>query len=913
VWPVGDGIDVHRAATPEIIRHQPDNQRDRVPTDTLRGYPWNRIRQLPEVVDMTQFPPSNAEIEALGLAGYADFVRVGRGGFGTVYRARQAHLNRDVAIKILPPLSDEVTRTRFERERHAMGLLSGHPGIVTVHESGYTRDGRPYLVMEYMSGGSLADRVEASGPLPWPEAVVIMAGVSDAVEVAHRAGVLHRDIKPDNILMSSYGAPKLTDFGIASLTGGPQTGTPLITATVEHAAPEVFQGARPTELSDVYSIGSTLFALLSGHAAFRRPTDDNPIPVITRAMHDPVPDLRTVGVPDQLARVVERAMAKEPSHRPTSAAGFAEELRNAAIALGADPGIRTSTSGAVPRVPSTSETSVLSRSTTGAAAQQPPPHPGMATPSGQLPPPFAPSGPSWSGEMPPPPTTPKRSKRGLVAGIAVVAVVAAVAAAVVLTKGGGDDDDDGGALGNGGSTTEATTESSTGETGATAATGDTTAPTGGPETSVTGPKALPTLPAKEGMVEIPAGTYTVGGAQSDANHIAEKTVDLERYFIDEREVDIGSYARFVTDTKAAPPPGFVGWTGTTPPAGADFQPVRGVTPEQAGAYCTFAQKRLPSEAEWEVAARGRDKLLYPWGDALDPANFPTANGGIWDVGSVPGNKSQFGVFDMAGNAWEWVGEAYAEVPAGKFVYRGGGLGLDVDMAMRQFGSTSSTQDLNGAGFRCAADEVRTDATTPSTATPDDPTAYVDEFTDIQSGWVLSETGAVGQGNFLRGYHPPDSFHLQATKENTGIFAFRKTPIMVGDGSVETQVFVYRTETESGKFRYGLAVKATPEGHYDFVVDPRSKKWFVLKNTATSEEEIASGDAPTLGGLDRLLDTLHVDLNGESADFIINGTKVTTVSGLPAGPGDTGFFVETQDETLAHIHFDSITVTGVQPG
>ena len=141
------------------------------------------------------------------------------------------------------------------------------------------------------------------------------------------------------------------------------------------------------------------------------------------------------------------------------------------------------------------------------------------------------------------------------------------------------------------------------------------------------------------------------------------------------ETTIGSYARFVTDTKAAPPPSFVGWTGTKPEAGTEFQPVRGVTPEQAGAYCTWAQKRLPSEAEWEVAARGRSKNLYPWGNAPDPNLTPTANGGIWEVGSIPGNKSEFGVLDMAGNAWEWVGTAYADVPSGSFVYRGGGLGL----------------------------------------------------------------------------------------------------------------------------------------------------------------------------------------------------------------------------------------------
>jgi hypothetical protein len=267
---------------------------------------------------------------------------------------------------------------------------------------------------------------------------------------------------------------------------------------------------------------------------------------------------------------------------------------------------------------------------------------------------------------------------------------------------------------------------------------------------------------------------------------------------------------------------------------------------------------------------------------------------------------------MAGNAWEWVGTAYADVPSGSFVYRGGGLTLEVDMAAREFGKPSETTVLNGAGFRCAADEVRTDDTGATPTTANDPSTYVDDFTDIQSGWVLSETGQAGPGNFLRGYHPPDAFHLQATKPNTGVFAFRKTPLVVGDGSVETQVFVFKAESPTGKFRYGLAVRAGENGHYDFVVDPRSKQWFVLHNTATDEQVLAQGAAPTLGGLDKLLDTLHVDLHGDSADFIINGTKVGTVNGIENAQGDTGFFVETQDETLAHIHFDSITVHGVQP-
>ena len=127
----------------------------------------------------------------------------------------------------------------------ALGALSQHPHVVTVFVSGFTADGRPYLSMEYMPGGSLADRI-AGGALPWPEAVDVVIKVAGVLQAAHDAGVLHRDIKPGNILVSGYGEPKLADFGIARMEDRTETRSGVVSATIEHAAPEVLAGQRPT-------------------------------------------------------------------------------------------------------------------------------------------------------------------------------------------------------------------------------------------------------------------------------------------------------------------------------------------------------------------------------------------------------------------------------------------------------------------------------------------------------------------------------------------------------------------------------------------------------------------------------------------------------------------------------------------
>jgi serine/threonine protein kinase/murein DD-endopeptidase MepM/ murein hydrolase activator NlpD len=256
----------------------------------------------------------------LGIPGLTDAVEVGRGGFAVVYRCHQAAFGRTVAVKVLRgAVDDDTARRRFQRECLAMGMLSGHPNIVTVYEAGFLEDGDPYIVMDYMAGGSLSDVVAAQGPMPWQDVLRAAVMLSGALQSAHQTGVLHRDIKPENVMRSSYGFVRLTDFGIARLKGGPQTRTEGLTASIPHVAPELIAGAPASVQSDLYAVGSTMYHLLTGEAAFIRKTDESILPALSRIASEPVPDLRPLGVPEQVCVVIERLMAKDPADRPQSA------------------------------------------------------------------------------------------------------------------------------------------------------------------------------------------------------------------------------------------------------------------------------------------------------------------------------------------------------------------------------------------------------------------------------------------------------------------------------------------------------------------------------------------------------------------------------------------------------------------
>jgi serine/threonine-protein kinase PknK len=280
----------------------------------------------PAESDTQRHPPIGIadELEAMGLSGA---VEIGRGGFGVVYRCIQRALARVVAVKVLSSEIDEESRERFLREEQAMGRLSGHPNIVDILQVDVTATGLPFIVMPYSTRGSLEHLIRDRGPLTWVDSLRAGVKLAGAIESAHRAEILHRDVKPANVLLSGYGEPQLTDFGIARIPGGFQTSSSLITGSPAFTAPEVLKGDDPTVRSDVYGLGATLFALLTGHAAYERQAGEKVVAQFLRITTQPVPDLRAQDIPPDVAEVIEQAMSTDPLARPESAYALGEMLR----------------------------------------------------------------------------------------------------------------------------------------------------------------------------------------------------------------------------------------------------------------------------------------------------------------------------------------------------------------------------------------------------------------------------------------------------------------------------------------------------------------------------------------------------------------------------------------------------------
>ncbi len=276
-------------------------------------------------LDTQRYPPSPAT--ELADVGFDAPEEIGRGGFGAVYRCTQADLDRTVAVKVLLVDLDEDDRARFFREQRAMGRLTGHPNIVNILQVGATDSGRPYIVMPYHPQDSLDARIRRDGPLPLDYVLRLGVKMAGAVESAHRLSILHRDVKPANILLTDYGEPELTDFGIAHVSGGFETSAGTVTGSPAYTAPEILGGDPPSPMTDVYGLGATLFSALTGHAAFERRSGEQIVAQFLRITTQSVPDLRVRGMADDVSAVIARAMSRAPDQRPATAADFGEELR----------------------------------------------------------------------------------------------------------------------------------------------------------------------------------------------------------------------------------------------------------------------------------------------------------------------------------------------------------------------------------------------------------------------------------------------------------------------------------------------------------------------------------------------------------------------------------------------------------
>src|SRR4051794_20653053 len=256
--------------------------------------------------------------------------RIAHGGMGEIYRATDATLGRAVAVKLLAERysQDEAVRQRFTREALAAARLSGEPYIVTIFDVGEHAE-RPFIVMEYLSGGSLEDWIRRDGAQEPGQALEWLEQAAIALDAAHRHGIVHRDVKPANLLLDRNGNVHVADFGIASAAGMDSlTMTGTVLGTAGYLSPEQAQGDRATAASDRYSLAVVAFELFSG----RRPFENESVTAEAAAhVNSQVPSIAEIceGLPDELDPVFRRALAKEPSERFESAAEFVGALRAA--------------------------------------------------------------------------------------------------------------------------------------------------------------------------------------------------------------------------------------------------------------------------------------------------------------------------------------------------------------------------------------------------------------------------------------------------------------------------------------------------------------------------------------------------------------------------------------------------------
>jgi serine/threonine-protein kinase len=263
--------------------------------------------------------------------------RIGRGAMGDIYAATDDLLGREVAVKVLAEryAADEGVRQRFKREALAAARLSGEPGAVTIFDVGEWQE-RPFIVMEYLTGGSLEDRLRREGAQPPARALAWLEQAAAALDAAHRHGIVHRDVKPANLLLNERGEVRVADFGIASAAGFESlTLTGTVLGTAGYLSPEQAAGERAGPPSDLYSLGVVAYELLSGRRPFE---SDSPTAEAAAHVNAPVPSIaeERPGLPRELDRVFQRALAKGPRARFGSAREFVAELR-AALSRTAGP------------------------------------------------------------------------------------------------------------------------------------------------------------------------------------------------------------------------------------------------------------------------------------------------------------------------------------------------------------------------------------------------------------------------------------------------------------------------------------------------------------------------------------------------------------------------------------------------
>ncbi len=637
--------------------------------------------------------------------------KIGEGGMGQVYRAIHVEIGSPFAVKVLHAQfgEDEKAVERFRREAQAAAQIR-HPNAVSVTDFGVTKDSKlVYFVMEYLEGLSLGDRLRETGALSPEDIYFIYSCVCPALHAAHVKGIVHRDVKPDNIFLlldenKAIKDVKVLDFGIAKLKRQDKstlTASGTVIGTPDYMSPEQCQGIELDARSDIYSLGIILYELFTGRVPFQN--DSSMATLVAHVSQAPRPPIEVnPSVPPEINRVILRAIAKRPDDRPDTAlhlfAELEQALQSAGLTFSAGP--LTSLLKTQRRITGARAAGEGKSSTADLGDGSPTANRTLAITDVGV------DRATLEGKRPTDPSHRSADEAGgetrtyvtvdsPTAGHAKgwLPLVASIAVAALLLSGGGW------YLFQRGIPADKTIAN-------------------------VEPKPPPAPPAPPGMVYIPGGIFTMGNnASADDFEKPEHERKVAPFFMDKTEVTNEQYAQFVQQTGHPPP---LNWKGqkTFPPGTAKL-PVAEVSWDDAQAFAKWAGKRLPTEIEWEYAARGTDRRLYPWGNEFDPSKLNAGRdiSQIKDqrrqVGSFSG-ESPFGLLDMAGNVSEWTESGYDLYPGSQAVIkpqfqplkivRGGCFADDArkTMATRRLMNERTFRDLS-TGFRCAQDAPPTAA------------------------------------------------------------------------------------------------------------------------------------------------------------------------------------------------------------
>lgn len=613
---------------------------------------------------------------------------IGKGGMGTVYRASRLLIGDEVAIKILrigQAEEDPQAAERFRREARAAARLK-HPNAVSIYDFGVSSEGLQYLVMDLVEGKSLREVTKEQGALNLSLVAEIVSQICSALDEAHRQHIVHRDIKPDNIILNSTPEGprvKVLDFGIAKLRDDSATiltQTGNVMGTPHYMSPEQCLGEELDRRADIYSLGIVVYEMLCGRVPFDSPVSTA---VVVQHVNQTPPPLRTFNsaISSAVEAVVLRALEKARDMRPATAGTFARELTE--VVNRANEPTAAYSDASLPRTLSpldVDEETVEKRPETNAAPALPETvylaRPAMSDTGGSR---------TTNGARSARTGNVKRTRSfplGAAIPVAAVVIVGLVAYMFWVQR---------------------AEKTEPALPGATASVTPGTMSVGGSTNNA------PPKPKHTGMVQVGGGQFQMGSNEGDTDAQPAHMVQVRNFYLDIYEVTCRDYKKFIDEKNWQPPPT---WKDGNYPPGTDLHPVTGVSWEDAAAYAQWAGKRLPTEEEWEFAARGHEGLRYPWGNKWESgcANVDRVRNGVTNVGSYK-CSSPFGVQDLIGNAWEWTDSSWVPYPGGRLssvpdasdkVIRGGSW-----ESPRTFISSTSRSGYRGVGiqtgFRCAMD------------------------------------------------------------------------------------------------------------------------------------------------------------------------------------------------------------------